>query len=107
MMQVKFSNEMIESLATEIKKQLAPLILQEINVQKELPPLLTRKEFMELVGISGTKCAELFNRADFPVIRDFGHPRVPTRLLFEWIDLNAGWVNANAPNLNRAPFRVI
>lgn len=55
-----------------------------------LPPLLTRRQFMELVGISGTKCAELFNRADFPVNREFGHPRVPTEQLFEWIKANDG-----------------
>lgn len=62
-----------------------------------IKPLLTRKEFMKLVDIGETKCAELFNRRDFPVNREFGHPRVPTHLLFEWINANTDWVRANAP----------
>lgn len=97
-MQITFSKELIKDLATEIKDQLAPIIIDEIRGQEGLPKLLTRKQFMELVGIGDTKCAELFNRRDFPVIRDFGHPRVPTELLFQWINQNTDWVQQNAPN---------
>lgn len=99
-MQITFSKDVIRELATEIKNQLAPMIIDEIRVQYEIPPLLTRKQFMELVGIGETKCAELFNREDFPVCREFGHPRVRTEKLFEWIDANTDWVKANAPDMH-------
>nr|WP_219914665.1 hypothetical protein [Thalassobacillus sp. CUG 92003] len=68
-------------------------------LKDQLPPLLTRKEFMELMQIGETKCAELFHREDFPVNRELGHPRVPTSLLMEWIYSNTDWVRENAePN---------
>ena len=91
-----FSQDEIQSLVNEIKVQLIPELVQELH-RKELPPLLDRKQFMELVGIGDSKCAELFNRQDFPVNREFGHPRVPTQLLFEWIHNNTDWVDAHMP----------
>lgn len=69
--------------------------IEDARKKYELPPLLSRKQFMELVGIADTKCAELFNRQDFPVIREFGHPKVPTHLLFQWIEENTEWVKSN------------
>lgn len=63
-----------------------------------LPPLLTKTQFQELLDIGSTKAAELFNRPDFPVIREFGHPRVPTQLLFIWIYGHTDWVQKNAKN---------
>ncbi|MBW8350737.1 DNA-binding protein [Bacillus sp. IITD106] len=77
-----------------------------IRHQNELPPLLTRKQFMEVAGIGESKCAELFNRRDFPVMREFGHPRVPTELLFEWINRNTDWVKEFAPEFGQK-FKVI
>ncbi|OAK70053.1 hypothetical protein [Lederbergia galactosidilytica] len=103
-MQITFTQDELTALATEIKDQLIPVLVKEIKTRQELPPLLTRTEFMELVGISATKCAELFNRRDFPVNREFGHPRVPTDLLFEWINKNTDWIDENAP---RYPYRAI
>lgn len=64
----------------------------------EVKPLMTRRQFMEFANISEAKCAQLFNRQDFPVNREFGHPRVPRELLFEWIERNTDWVEANMPN---------
>lgn len=103
-MQITFTQDELTALATEIKDQLIPVLVKEIKTKQELPPLLTRTEFMDLVGISATKCAELFNRRDFPVNREFGHPRVPTDLLFEWINKNTDWIDENAP---RYPYRAI
>lgn len=73
--------------------------IEDARRKYELPPLLTRKQFMELANIGESKCAELFNRQDFPVFRGLGHPRVPTDLLFEWIRYNTDWVEQNAPDL--------
>ena len=67
-------------------------------LKEQLPPLLTRKQFMELVDIGPTKCNELFHREDFPVIREFGHPRVPTKELLEWISHNTEWSNNHLSN---------
>lgn len=105
-MQITFSKDEIVALATEIKKQLAPDIIEVVKAQQQLPPLLTRKQFMDFAGIGETKCSELFNRRDFPVNREFGHPRVPTKLLFEWIDANTDWIKVNAPKIN-FPYRAI
>lgn len=82
---LEFSQEEIQRIAGEIKKQLIPVLLQELH-EKQIPPILTRTQFKELVGIGDTKCNELFNRADFPVNRELGHPRVVTKKFFEWMD---------------------
>lgn len=103
MITVDFSKEFTQSLANEVVKQLVPILLQELE-QNELPHLLTRKQFMELAGIGDTKCNELFHRSDFPVNRELGHPRVPTKKFFEWI--NATTQNAEEINLKH-PFKVI
>ncbi|MEK4106912.1 DNA-binding protein [Paenibacillus sp. FSL R10-2791] len=63
---------------------------------QDLPPFLRREEFMNLLGIGEAKTAELFNRPDFPVIRDFGHPRVVTHLLMQWAEKQVGWINEKA-----------
>jgi len=95
MAQLSFSQEEIQSLVTEMKNQLIPVLIQELR-QKQLPPLLTRKEFMDLVGIGESKCAELFHRSDFPVNRELGHPRVVTKDFFDWLAAT----NQNAAEIN-------
>lgn len=95
MANLSFSQEEIQNLVTEIKTQLIPVLIQELR-QKQLPPLLTRKEFMDLVGIGESKCAELFHRTDFPVNRELGHPRVVTKDFFDWMAAT----NQNAAEVN-------
>ncbi|CDQ41473.1 hypothetical protein [Virgibacillus salexigens] len=97
-----FSDEEVQSFVSEIKKQLVPVLLQELE-QKQLPPLLTRKQFMEIVDIGPTKCNELFNREDFPVNRELGHPRVVTKLFFDWVNETT---NADEVGL-KYPYKVI
>lgn len=93
MLNVEFSKEFTESLANEVVKQLVPILLQELK-QNELPHMLTRKQFMDLVGIGESKCAELFHRQDFyPLNREFGHPRVVTELFFKWLHEKSGRAN--------------
>ncbi|EID42891.1 hypothetical protein B4168_2451 [Anoxybacillus flavithermus] len=62
--------------------------------QFQLPPMLTRKQLMELFNISQTKTSELLNRADFPVFREAG-VLIPTHLLFRWIEKHTRWVEEN------------
>lgn len=89
---LSFSQDEMKTIVSEITKQLIPVLtekLKQSDKQNDLPPLLTRRQFMELVDISHTKCNELFNRDDFPVVRELGHPRVPTKLFFEWVEKSA------------------
>lgn len=96
------SDDFKQSLVNEIVQQLVPVLLQELK-QNELPHLMTRMQFMEVVGIGESKCNELFHRKDFPVNRELGHPRVETKAFFEW--LNA--TNQNAGEINiKYPYRV-
>jgi len=90
-----FSQEEKQSFVNEIIKQLVPVLLQELQ-EKQIPPVLNRKRFMELVGISSNKCNELFNRQDFPVNRELGHPRVITKDFFLW----ASSTSQNADEIN-------
>ncbi|WP_411955116.1 DNA-binding protein [Alkalibacillus sp. S2W] len=91
------TNELEQSIEQIIESSVNKAI-EKHALKEQLPPLLTRKEFMELVGISNTKCNELFHREDFPVIRDFGHPRVPTKELMEWISFNTEWSRKHFTN---------
>lgn len=86
MAELTFSKDEVKMIVDELVKQLIPEIRKEIELVNQLPPLLTRKQFMDLVEISSTKCNELFNRADFPVTRELGHPRVVTAKFFEWLE---------------------
>src|SRR5690625_2761417 len=99
MLKVDISDEFTQSLANKVIKQLVPILIEKLK-QEDFPPLLTRKQFMELAGIGETKCNELFHRRDFPVNRELGHPRVPTKQFFEWVaatNQNAGEVNLKYP----------
>lgn len=98
-----FTEEEVQSFVNEIKRQLVPVLLQELQ-EKQLPPLMTRTQFMELADIGPTKCNELFNREDFPVTRELGHPKVYTKKFFEWLDHNTG--NAEEVPL-RHPYKVV
>lgn len=95
MANLSFSQEEITNLVTEIKNQLVPVLIQELQ-QKQLPPILSRKQFMELTGIGESKCAELFYREDFPVNRELGHPRVVTKDFFDWMSAT----NQNTEKVN-------
>ncbi|MNP37252.1 hypothetical protein D3C76_1306920 [compost metagenome] len=70
--------------------------IERHSLQSQLKPLLTKADLMELLDIGSTKASELLNREDFPVTREFGHPRVPTSLLLVWIEEHTDWVRDNA-----------
>ncbi len=100
MLEINVKEEFTQSIAREVVQQLVPILLQELR-QDELPHLMTRKEFMALANIGDSKCNELFHRKDFPVNRELGHPRVPTKEFFEWINKtnqNANLVNLTYPH---------
>ncbi|KOP68935.1 hypothetical protein AMS62_03350 [Bacillus sp. FJAT-18019] len=70
--------------------------IERHGLKSTLPPILTKQELMDLLDIKATKASELLNREDFPVIREFGHPRVPTHSLMIWIDEHTDWIRDNS-----------
>lgn len=94
MLKVDIDPELLQKVINEAVDK----AIERHALKDSLPPLLTRNQLMDLLGIKSTKIAELFNRPDFPVIREFGHPRVPTKQLFEWIEHNTQWVNNHSKN---------
>ena len=86
MAEMKLSQEELQSIATMTAEIVADTITKRMETIDKLPPLLTRKQFMQLADIKDRKCNELFHRSDFPVTRELGHPRVITKKLFEWLD---------------------
>ncbi|MCV9886272.1 DNA-binding protein [Metabacillus halosaccharovorans] len=78
---------------SEIIKEEVAKALQDFRTT-QLPPMLTRQQFMDLLNIKQAKASELLNRPDFPVFREAG-VLVPTHMLFKWIEKNTRWVEEN------------
>lgn len=90
-----FKVEMDFSQLQEVINIAVDQALERHALKSSLPPLLTKSQLMDLLDIGATKASELLNREDFPVIREFGHPRVPTHLLMIWIDEHTEWIREN------------
>jgi hypothetical protein len=88
----------VDFITEIINNAVKQAVEKHVQLKSDLPPLLTRQQLMELLDIKSTKASELLNREDFPVIREFGHPRVPTHLLMKWIEEHTDWVKEHAGN---------
>lgn len=95
MLNVQFDAEALRQI---IREEIREAVI-DTQKARELPPLLTRKELMELLHIGQTKASELMGRADFPVFREAGL-LIPTDLLFKWIEKNTQWVEDNSSYLS-------
>jgi len=95
MLNVQFD---LEALRQIIREEVREAVTESHKV-RELPPFLTRTEFMEILHIGSTKAAELLGRPDFPVFREAGL-LIPTDLLFKWIEKNTQWVEDNSNYLS-------
>ncbi|MER2169899.1 MAG: DNA-binding protein [Psychrobacillus psychrodurans] len=95
MLNVQFDPEALRQI---IREELREVVI-ESNKVKQLPPFLTRKEFMELLHIGPTKASEILGRPDFPVFREAGL-LIPTDLLFKWIEKNTHWIEENSNYLS-------
>lgn len=100
MLKVDLDEAFISAIADRIAEQAYERLAEKFE-QSKWPPLLSRSQMMDFLGIKDTKASELLNRQDFPVIREFGHPKVPTHLLFQWIDAHTEWVRENSEFFNR------
>lgn len=92
MLEVKFDAQQLESIINAAVDK----ALERHSLQNSLPPILNRTQFMELLDIGPTKAAELFNREDFPVFREMGHPRILTHLLLQWCERHTDWTEKHA-----------
>lgn len=81
-----YSPEEVSMMMSELKAQLLPTIIEQMQLINQLPPLLTRQQFMELADVSHTKANQLFNTRGFPVTRKLGNPRVITSEFFKWLN---------------------
>lgn len=94
----------VEDLRNTIREEVEKAIGNQQQVQgkiKELPALLNREQFMELMQISSTTATRIFERPDFRVFRK-GKLLIETDFLFEWIRKNSDWVEENTSYFNRS-----
>ncbi|CAH1205820.1 hypothetical protein PAECIP111893_02429 [Paenibacillus plantiphilus] len=70
--------------------------LERHSMANNLPPILSKTQFMDLLDIGPTKAGELLNREDFPVIRELGHPKVLTHLFLQWCEEHTDWISKNS-----------
>lgn len=77
----------------EVEAATKELRVGEGRIQ-QLPPLLTRKEFMEVMRISAPTAIRIMERPDFRVFRT-GKILIETEFLFDWIRKNSDWVDEN------------
>lgn len=87
----------VEDLRNTIREEVEKAIGNQKEVQgriKQLPPLLTRQEFMDVMRITAPTANKIMNRADFKVFRQ-GKILIETDFLFEWIRKNSDWVEEN------------
>ncbi|WP_077623805.1 hypothetical protein [Sediminibacillus massiliensis] len=106
MLKVDFDEETAQLVADKIANMAFEKIKTKLDQYSKWPPILTKKDLMEFLQIKDNKASELLNRDDFPVIREFGHPRVSLQQLMYWIDQHTDWVKDNAPKA-KYPYRVI
>ena len=95
MLTMEFNYEKLAEALRPVLREEVQSFMSESLQKRDLPPLLTRVEMMELLRISHDKAAELTARPDFPVVRATGRLIFPTDKLFEWIDRNTQWVDDN------------
>lgn len=72
--------------------QLSEIVREEVQAavcdamqERSLPILLTLKEAADILGVSHTTMYRVSKVHDFPVTHDFGHVKVVTDQMLEWI----------------------
>lgn len=100
MFKLEFDDATIDKFAEKIADRAYEKLREKLDTSKELPPLLTRSEAMNVLRVGETKMAELMARPDFPVNREFG-VKIPAHLLLKWVDLNTQWVETNTSYFRR------
>ncbi|MCI3197666.1 hypothetical protein GXP75_18725 [Bacillus sp. HU-1818] len=94
MFTMQYDDKFIDQIAAKIADKATDLLVERIGSLNELPHILTREEAMKVLRCGSTKMAELMARSDFPVNDECGK-KIPTALLFKWIEHNTRWVDEN------------
>lgn len=84
----------VEDLRKVVSEEVNKAMVKRGKVEgriKQLPPFLTRKEFMEVMHISAPTAIKIMERPDFKVFRK-GKILIETEFLFDWIHRNSDWV---------------
>lgn len=87
----------VEDLRKVVSEEVQKALSERGKVEgriKQLPPLLTRKEFMELMHISAPTAIKIMESPDFKVYRK-GKILIETEFLLGWIHRNSDWVDKN------------
>lgn len=87
----------VEEFRNIVSEEVNKVIGTQLEVQgriEQLPPLLTREEFMRVMRISAPTAIKIMNQPDFRVYRK-GKILIETEFLFEWIRKNSEWVHEN------------
>lgn len=95
MIEIKLDSTQIEDMIAAVAERVIARQQEQTSVIG-LPLTLSKKQVEEHLGIGATKVQELFNRTDFPVIREYGHPKVPTHLLIKWIEQHTTWIEGQS-----------
>ncbi|KIL74176.1 hypothetical protein [Bacillus badius] len=92
---MQYDEQFVEMLAAKIADRATEIMTDRINSRNtDLPHILTREETMDVLRCGKSTLAELMRRPDFPVTKEFG-TKIPTHLLFKWIEKNTRWVDEN------------
>lgn len=69
----------------EVIREEVRAAMKEAMKERQLPILLSLKEAAELLGVSQTTMYRASKIQGFPVTYDFGHAKVVTDQMLEWI----------------------
>lgn len=97
---ITMSAEDFRSIIQEEVKKATEQFTPSYGRIKQLPPLLTREEFMEVMHISAPTATKIFDRPDFRVFRQ-GKLLIETEFLFQWIRKNSDWVEEHTNYFKR------
>ncbi|GKV54275.1 hypothetical protein NCCP2222_02220 [Sporosarcina sp. NCCP-2222] len=78
--------ELQEIISNEVKKAVG-----EALRERQLPILLSIQEAADLLGVSYTTVYRASKIQGFPVTHDFGHAKIVTDQLLEWIKIRSNY----------------
>ena len=94
MFTMQYDEQFIDQIAAKIADRATEMLVERLGSLNELPHVLTREEAMKVLRCGQTKMSDLMARPDFPVNDEFGK-KIPTQLLFKWIERNTRWIEEN------------
>lgn len=81
-------SEIIVTTAAELEKFISTAVKKEVGEalrERQLPILLSLQDAADLLGVSHTTVYRASKIQGFPVTHDFGHAKIVTDQLLQWI----------------------